>query len=145
VGSCGRRSVVRLHRNPWARVGARAGGMSQFADLRGKGALGPTLGSVGVAVIVSSSRTARCVVEPHGSANVVTKFEVASSHQRRRAADKQALDSRPGAAWQAGWSDLTNVKPLNLLFPGSTPSRSTPFLQSCKWNFLFNLRVFIKE
>jgi len=53
--------------------------MSQFADLCGKGALGPTLGSVGVAVIVSSSRTARCVVAPHGSVNPVTKFEVASS------------------------------------------------------------------
>jgi len=54
--------------------------MSQFADLLGKGALGPTLGSVGVAVIVSSSRTARCVVEPHGSANAVTKINVASFH-----------------------------------------------------------------
>ena len=79
VCSCGRRSVARPHRNPWARVGARAGGMSQFADLLGKGTLCPTLGSVGVAVIVSSSRTARCVVAPHGSANTVTKFDVASS------------------------------------------------------------------
>jgi len=95
------------HRNPWARVGARAGGMSQFADLRGKGALGPRLGSVRVAVIVSSSRTARCVVEPHGSANAVTKFDVASSHQKQRAADKQARDSGPGAAWQAGWSGFS--------------------------------------
>ena len=57
--------------------------MSQFTDLRGKGSLGPTLGSVGVAVIVSSSRTARCVVESHGSANAVTKMDVASSHKRR--------------------------------------------------------------
>jgi len=81
--------------------------MSQFADLRGKGALGPRLGSVRVAVIVSSSRTARCVVEPHGSANAVTKFDVASSHQKQRAADKQARDSGPGAAWQAGWSGFS--------------------------------------
>ena len=66
--------------------------------------LEPTLGSVGVAVVVSTSRTARCVVEPHGSANAVTKFDSASSHQKRRAADKQVLDSGPGAAWQAGWS-----------------------------------------
>ena len=103
-----------------------------LADLRGKEALGPTLGSVGVAVIVSSSRTARCVVEPHGSANAVTKFDAASSHQKRRAADKQALDSGPGAAWQAGWSGLTNVQPLNLLFPGS--SFTTPPLRqlSCR-------------
>jgi len=72
--------------------------MSQFADLLGKGALGSTVGSVGVAIIVSSSRTARCVVEPHGSANAVTKINVASSHKRRGAADKQALDSGPGAA-----------------------------------------------
>jgi len=65
---------------------------------------------------VSSSRTAHCVVEPHGSANAVTKINVASSHKRRWAADKQALDSGPGATWQAGWSGLTNVKPLNLPF-----------------------------
>jgi len=107
-----------------------------LADLRGKGALGPTLGSVGVVAIVSSSRTARCVVEPHRSANAVTKFDATSSHQKRRTAEKQALDSGPGAAWQAGWGGLTNNKPLNLLFPGScctTPSRSTPFLSSCNW------------
>jgi len=30
--------------------------------------------------IVSSSRTARCVVEAHGSANAATKINVASSH-----------------------------------------------------------------
>ena len=42
--------------------------------------LEPTLGSVGVMVIVSSSRTARCVVESHGSANAVTKFDAPSSH-----------------------------------------------------------------
>jgi len=78
--------------------------------------LEPTLGSVGVAVIVSSSCTALCVVEPHGSANAVTKFDVASScHQKRQVADKQALDGGPGTAWQAGWSGLTYVKPLNLL------------------------------
>jgi len=29
VCSCGRRSVIRPHRNPWARVGARVGGMAQ--------------------------------------------------------------------------------------------------------------------
>ena len=69
-----------------------------LADLRGKGALGTTLGSVSVSAIVLSSRTARCVVEPHGSANAVTKFDAASSHQKRQAADKQALDSGPGAA-----------------------------------------------
>jgi len=112
--------------------------MSQVADLRGKGALGPTLGSVSVAVIVSLSRTARCVVDPHGSAHPVTKFDVASSHQKRRAADKQALDSGPGEAWQAGWSGLTHVKPLNLFFPASsctTFSRMTPLLPSC--NFFF--------
>jgi len=67
-----------------------------LADLRGKGALGPTLGSVSVDAIVSSSRTARYVVEPHRSANTVTKFDAASSHQKRRAAEK--LDSGPGAA-----------------------------------------------
>ena len=44
---------------------------------------GPMLGSVGAAVIVSSSRTARCVVEPHGSANAVTKINVVSSHKTR--------------------------------------------------------------
>ena len=73
--------------------------MSHLIDLRGKGALGPTLGSVGVAVIVSSSRMARCVVELHRSTNTVTKFDAASSHQKRQAADKQALDSGPGVAW----------------------------------------------
>jgi len=112
--------------------------MFQFADLRGKGAFGPTLGSVGVTVIVSSSRTGRCVVESHGSANVFTKFDSASSHQKRRAADKQALDSGPRAVWQAGWSGLTYVKSLNLLFPGqscTTPPRSTPFLSSYNWSW----------
>jgi len=89
-----------------------------------------------MAAIVLSSRTALCVVEPHGSANAVTKFDAASSHQKRQAAEKQALDSGPGEAWQAGWSGLTNVKPLNLLFPGSSCtslSLSTPFLSSCNW------------
>jgi hypothetical protein len=110
-----------------------------FADQRGKGALGPTLGSVSVAAIVSSSRTSRCVVEPHRSANVVTKFDAASSHQKRRAADKQALDSGPGAAWQAGWSSLTNVKPLNLLFPGS--SFTTPSFFLSFPSFAFPVKV----
>jgi len=74
---------------------------------------------------------------PHGSANDVTKFDVISSHQKPRAVDKQALDSGPGAAWQAGWSGLTYFKPLNLLFPGpscTTPPRSTPFLSRYTWN-----------
>jgi len=59
---------------------------SQCAFTRTEGAgiaTGPTLGSVGVAVIVSSSHTARCVVEAHGSANAVTKINVASSHKTR--------------------------------------------------------------
>jgi len=72
--------------------------MSQFTDLRGKGALGTTLSSVSVVVIVSSNYTAHCAVETHGSANVVTKFDAASSHQKQRAVDNQALDSGPGAA-----------------------------------------------
>jgi len=66
-----------------------------------------------------------CIIEPHGSANAVTKFDVASSHQKWRAADKQALDSGPGAAWQAGWSGLTNIKPLNLVFLGSPCTKSS--------------------
>ena len=52
---------------------------------------------------------------------------------RTRVRPKQALDSGPDAAWQAGWSGLTYVKPPNLLFPGpscTTPPHSTPFLSS---------------
>jgi len=41
-------------------------------------------------------------VLPHNLLNAVTKFDTTLSHQKRRAAEKQTLDSGPCAAWKAG-------------------------------------------
>ena len=66
---------------------------------------------------------------PWGEDHAVDKKRETWGDAPDASAGKHALDSGPGAAWQAGWRGLTNVKPLYLLFLGSscTQRSRSPF------------------